>query len=493
MAVRDTGVRQRVLRIDLDGALVHLASELEAPAGHLVEELATLEVEVVGLDVAGRHLLHRPPLLGAERDAQRLDDRLGDLVLNGEDVLHRAVVAVRPEAVAVGDVDQLGGDAELVAGFPNAALENRLHVQRLAHLLDVDRRALELERRRAGRDAQVLDAPEAVDQLLGDPLAEVVLVLLGAHVGERQHGDRVASLRRLLRRSGCDAGDRRALLLDVAQLVEKVTRRLIAVVGALLEAAADDPSQVVRQRDVDRGHRVGVVAQDRRDDVGRGVPLERTRPGEQLIEDDAEREDVRAVVGRAALHLLGRHVGHRADDQALLGDRLGRQLALVDLRFDGAQLGEAEVEHLHPPVVVDHHVGGLEVAVGDPLVVRRGERVGKRRRDGEELSQRHAPGRDPLGELLPAHQLHGQEVDAVRLLDRVDVDDVGVIERRQRPSLAPEPLEAFLTAREVGRQHLQRHLAAELRVLGEIDLAHAALAELGGDLVVGEAPADQVM
>jgi hypothetical protein len=38
---------------------------------------------------------------------------------------------------------------------------------------------------------------------------------------------------------------------------------------------------------------------------------------------------------------------------------------------------------------------------------------------------------------------------------------------------------------------LDRHLAAELRVLCAVYLTHATLAELGGDSVVGESLADQ--
>ena len=40
------------------------------------------------------------------------------------------------------------------------------------------------------------------------------------------------------------------------------------------------------------------------------------------------------------------------------------------------RLREAEVEHLHRAVGADLDVGGLEVAVDDPLLVRRLERLG---------------------------------------------------------------------------------------------------------------------
>ena len=42
------------------------------------------------------------------------------------------------------------------------------------------------------------------------------------------------------------------------------------------------------------------------------------------------------------------------------------------------------------------------------------------------------------------------------------------------------------------RQHLDRHLAAERDVFGQINLTHAAFAELGGDPEVREGCVDQV-
>jgi hypothetical protein len=51
-------------------------------------------------------------------------------------------------------------------------------------------------------------------------------------------------------------------------------------------------------------------------------------PGEQLVEHDPEREDVCAHVHGLGLHLLGRHVGGRADEGRLGGGGGGRVGAL---------------------------------------------------------------------------------------------------------------------------------------------------------------------
>ena len=89
--------------------------------------------------------------------------------------------------------------------------------------------------------------------------------------------------------------------------------------------------------------------------------------GDEPEHRGADREDVGAPVDLEALHLLGRHVGDGAERRARPRvHRLGRALA---------HAGDAEVEHLEPPVLLDEEVVELDVAVDDALVVRRREHV----------------------------------------------------------------------------------------------------------------------
>ena len=92
------------------------------------------------------------------------------------------------------------------------------------------------------------------------------------------------------------------------------------------------------------------------------------------VADRAERVDVGAPVDvRFPQRDLGRHVGRGARGHALLGE-LGLGICRgLDI------LHQPEVEHLHE-VVVDaqaggEDVGGLDVAVDQPVLVRVGERV----------------------------------------------------------------------------------------------------------------------
>ena len=62
-----------------------------------VIEVAALQIVVVSVDVPRRRQLDRLLLLRQQPHLELLDDGLGDLVLDGEDVGQVAIVAVGPE------------------------------------------------------------------------------------------------------------------------------------------------------------------------------------------------------------------------------------------------------------------------------------------------------------------------------------------------------------------------------------------------------------
>ena len=131
-----------------------------------------------------------------------------------------------------------------------------------------------------------------------------------------------------------------------------------------------------------------------------------------------------------------------------------------------------------------HRVRGLDVAVHDLLLVRVGERLAHLRR---------ARGATPLGAIAPAAHdllqrvavdvLHRDVVDAVLLAGVVDRHDVRVVELRGALGLAQEVLQRLRILLQRVGQHLERDDAVEHGVLGLVDDAHAAAAELAEDLV----------
>ena len=104
--------------------------------------------------------------------------------------LQLAVVSLGPDVLAGLGVDELAGDADPLAGRPDAALEHVAHAELARDLPHVDRLALVDEARVAGDDEEPAQARERRDDVLGDAVGEIVLLGVAAHVGEGQDGDR---------------------------------------------------------------------------------------------------------------------------------------------------------------------------------------------------------------------------------------------------------------------------------------------------------------
>jgi hypothetical protein len=81
-------------------------------------------------------------------------------------------------------------------------------------------------------------------------------------------------------------------------------------------------------------------------------------------------------------------------------------------------------------------------------------------------------------------------VAAVDFLQSVDRSDVGMIQRRQHARFTLESRHALAVTTERFRKKLDRNIAAELRVGGLVNVAHAARSEVTRDLVVCEFGSD---
>ena len=133
--------------------------------------------------------------------------------------------------------------------------------------------------------------------------------------------------------------------------------------------------------------------------VGEVLALEGTPARQHFVEHAAERPHVAALVGRASLRLLRRHVARRAEQRADAGHHRRRsdRRRLREVRASvGAGLGrprqlrQAEVEHLDHAVGRDLDVGGFQVAVDDAVLVRRFKRLRNLSGDRQRLVERAA-------------------------------------------------------------------------------------------------------
>ncbi|ANY83542.1 hypothetical protein BB934_35360 (plasmid) [Microvirga ossetica] len=114
---------------------------------------------------------------------------MSDLVLNGEDVGEVTVVSVSPEMTAISAVDKLRGDAHARADFPDTAFQYKVDPEILAHLLRLHRFALVGEGCVACDNEQAGDLRQVGDKVFGDPVTEILLLGVAAHVVEGQDDD----------------------------------------------------------------------------------------------------------------------------------------------------------------------------------------------------------------------------------------------------------------------------------------------------------------
>ena len=296
--------------------------------------------------------------------------------------------------------------------------------------------------------------------------------------GRRQRVERLVRSRRD-RQTGfapperADGGDG-----DLLQLLPHLERALKAIGGVLAEQPLDDrrkPRIELRLRVAHgRDGIVDLAQHDRHRRLGVGV---RDLADEHLVDDDPEGVEIRPRPDGAPHRLLGRHVGGRPDRRTGRGQEAARRSAVDRLR-------NPEVRDLHPTLVRDHHVLGLEVAVDDAacLGVRKARQQSLE--DADHLRKRQPGDHRPQRSALQV--LHRDEGRPLVLEVVVHRHDVRMAERAGDVRLANEPLgECGIGGVERG-ELLQRHVAVEVGLPGEIDDGHPAATNLSQHLVASD-------
>src|SRR2546422_7650303 len=92
----------------------------------------------------------------------------------------------------------------------------------------------------------------------------------------------------------------------------------------------------------------------------------------------------------------------------------------------GRRLRDAEIGDDGHPVLIEHDVVGLDVAVHDPALVRVREGPGDLDEDLADFGRgERAAGGEHARERLAAQELHDEVDDAAALADAIDRDDAG--------------------------------------------------------------------
>ncbi len=213
-------------------------------------------------------------------------------------------------------------------------------------------------------------------------------------------------------------------------------------------------------------------------EVGQRLAPKRQATGEQLVEHDAQAEDVATAVDPVpfAAGLFGRHVGGRA--------RIIRSLA--DIFFSQ---GQSEIDDVRLAVVADQDVGRLHITMNEPLFVGIVQRVGD---SGDQLDG--FPVLEPVlldlrGEIGPLdvfrHHVTGAVIRAPGIMHR---NDVGMIEIGDGAGFGEIRLGIFGLRDQPGVRHLDGDRPVQLLILRQIDEAEAPFAEQLFDPVTPDPP-----
>ncbi len=189
----EADIGARVVRIDFLGLLEQIARGRIALGGEFVPLVPTSHKVVVGGEAVRVFRGKARDLRLGEFAAQapeRSGDGARDVVANGEDALDLPVIAFGPEFAPGQGIDQLRRYAQVLIGALDASIDNVMNTQIFAHLPDVRRLALVGKACRARHDQKLGNLRQAVDQLLGNSIGKILLVVGGAQIVEWQNGER---------------------------------------------------------------------------------------------------------------------------------------------------------------------------------------------------------------------------------------------------------------------------------------------------------------
>ncbi len=213
---------------------------------------------------------------------------------------------------------------------------------------------------------------------------------------------------------------------------------------------------------------------------------------EQLVEHDTQGIDVAALINLSRItgHLLGTHVGDGSHQLSRAGLKRGEP----GVRVRGAR--DAEVEYLRLAsngkgctlagrrrrrLIYHEDILRFQVAVNDTLLVGVVYGIADACHELEAYLDAEVVLFRVLPEFLSLDVLHGEVGQAglagIDLARIVDLRYAGMPEPAQHLGLEAEPFQQAL-GQQTGADHLERHAALGMVLLGQEDRAHAAFADL---------------
>ena len=155
-----------------------------------VQELPSSQIISIGFNTLGRYLADGLLLLRQQLDLQLVNDRMSNLILDGEDVGEIPIVTLGPDVATISPIDELRGDADPRASLSNAALQDELDRKILADLLHARGFPLVAKGSVVRDHEETRNLRQVGNEILGDTVAKILLLRISTHVAEGEHNNR---------------------------------------------------------------------------------------------------------------------------------------------------------------------------------------------------------------------------------------------------------------------------------------------------------------
>jgi hypothetical protein len=166
------------------------------------------------------------------------------------------------------------------------------------------------------------------------------------------------------------------------------------------------------------------------------------------------------AAGDNALERCGRSAGEHLVENEAAGENVASRTGVV---------GQAEIQDLHAAIARDEDILRLQIAVDDAVLVRRRQAEGDLLRAFGSRFRLERAGLQALAQRPAFEQLRDQVRQAVVRADVVYGEDVGMVQRFEASDVAVE--------------NFNGDIAADAGIARAVNLAHAARAEQGDNLI----------
>ena len=141
MAPRQRRMGRRVGRIDRKRLFQKRDGAVSVVGLADIDQRQRPQHQIIGVEAVSALALDPLDLGASQAGLDGADHADRDLILHGEDVIERTVIALGPQMRAALGLDQLGGDADAIACLAHAAFQHVTDAEIAPDLLHVDRPA----------------------------------------------------------------------------------------------------------------------------------------------------------------------------------------------------------------------------------------------------------------------------------------------------------------------------------------------------------------